>query len=118
MGLSRKTALGRRKRRRRSPWQHALAPSAKVAAPAAVAKRVLGSSRRPSGWKLIGLAGIAGVAATGVVVARQRRARTDLPPDELRERLHERLAAVGGEGDTPAATEPAAAEPGSGEPRP
>jgi hypothetical protein len=50
--------------------------------------------QRPS-WKLIGLAGVAGVAATGVVVARNRRAHRELPPDELRERLHRRLAEVG-----------------------
>jgi hypothetical protein len=45
-------------------------------------------------WKLIGLAGIAGVAATGVVVARRRRQHQDLDPDELRSRLHQRLAEV------------------------
>ena len=51
-------------------------------------------------WKLIGVAGLAGVAATGVVVARKRRAHHDYDPDELRERLHRRLAetAAGGEG--------------------
>jgi hypothetical protein len=43
-------------------------------------------------WKLLGLAGVAGVAATGVVVARRRRAQPELDPDELRERLHRRLA--------------------------
>ena len=46
---------------------------------------------RPS-WKLLGLAGLAGVAATGVVVARRRRAQREYDPDELRERLHRRLA--------------------------
>jgi hypothetical protein len=45
-------------------------------------------------WKLIGLAGLAGVAATGVVVARKRRAHRAYDPDELRERLHQRLAEV------------------------
>jgi hypothetical protein len=45
-------------------------------------------------WKLVGLAGVAGVAATGVVVARKRRAHVDLDPEELRERLHRRLAEV------------------------
>jgi hypothetical protein len=45
-------------------------------------------------WKLLGLAGLAGVAATGVVVARRRRATADVSPDELRERLHQRLAEV------------------------
>jgi hypothetical protein len=42
-------------------------------------------------WKLIGLAGVAGVAATGVVIARKRRAHTAYEPDELRARLHQRL---------------------------
>jgi hypothetical protein len=48
----------------------------------------------PNRWKLLGLAGLAGVAATGVVVARRRRATADVSADELRDRLHERLAAV------------------------
>jgi hypothetical protein len=52
---------------------------------------------RPS-WKLIGLAGLAGVAATGVVVARKRRAQRHYDPDELRERLHRRLAEATGDG--------------------
>ena len=45
-------------------------------------------------WKLIGLAGVAGVAATGAVVARRRRATRQYEPDELRARLHERLKQV------------------------
>jgi hypothetical protein len=45
-------------------------------------------------WKLLGLAGVAGVAATGVVVARRRRAQRAYDPRELRERLHQRLAEV------------------------
>jgi hypothetical protein len=45
-------------------------------------------------WKLLGVAGFAGVAATGVIVARKRRAHVDLEPDELRERLRARLAEV------------------------
>jgi hypothetical protein len=53
-------------------------------------------------WKLIGVAGVAGVAATGAVVARNRRPESDLEPDELRDRLHGRLAD--------------AADSGSGEP--
>jgi hypothetical protein len=61
-------------------------------------------------WKVVGLAGLAGVAATGVVVARKRRAQHDYEPDELRQRLHERLA------DVPAAASPAAPPepPGAG----
>jgi hypothetical protein len=51
-------------------------------------------------WKLIGVAGLAGVAATGAVIARKRRAHRDYDPDELRERLHQRLAEVA-EGDEP-----------------
>lgn len=42
-------------------------------------------------WKLLGLAGLAGVAATGVVIARDQRQRAQLTPEEVRERLHERL---------------------------
>jgi hypothetical protein len=45
-------------------------------------------------WKLIGLAGLAGVAATGIVVARRRRVQRDYDPDELRARLRRRLAEV------------------------
>jgi hypothetical protein len=41
-------------------------------------------------WKWLGLAGIAGVAATGVVVARQERQRRAYTPDEVRARLLER----------------------------
>jgi hypothetical protein len=46
-------------------------------------------------WKLIGVAGLAGVAATGVVVTRRRRAQHHYEPDELRARLHQRLAEAG-----------------------
>ncbi|MGH9116674.1 MAG: hypothetical protein ACRD0A_01975 [Acidimicrobiales bacterium] len=45
-------------------------------------------------WKVIGLAGLIGVAATGVVVARRRRRHREYEPDELPERLHQRLAEV------------------------
>ena len=43
-------------------------------------------------WKLLGLAGVAGVAATGVVVVRDQRKRAALTPEEIRDRLHARLA--------------------------
>jgi hypothetical protein len=43
-------------------------------------------------WKVVGLAGLAGVAATGVVVARAERRRRAYTPDEVRDRLHRRLA--------------------------
>jgi hypothetical protein len=44
--------------------------------------------------KILGLAGFAGVAATGVVIARAERARRAYTPDEIREQLHARLAAA------------------------
>jgi hypothetical protein len=56
---------------------------------------------RPRTLKLLGLAGIAGVAATGVVVARRRRDQHDYDPDELRARLHDRLVQVPREGGGP-----------------
>ena len=43
-------------------------------------------------WKIVGLAGLAGVAATGVVVARAERKRRAYSPDEVRSRLHQRVA--------------------------
>ena len=43
-------------------------------------------------WKWIGLAGAAGVVAGGVLVARDRRRREAYTPDEIRARLHQRLA--------------------------
>jgi hypothetical protein len=43
-------------------------------------------------WKVVGLAGVVGVAATGVAVARAERQRRTYTPDEVRARLHERLA--------------------------
>jgi hypothetical protein len=42
-------------------------------------------------WKWLGLAGVAGVAATGAVIARDQRERTQMTPDDVRARLHERL---------------------------
>jgi hypothetical protein len=43
-------------------------------------------------WKWLGLAGVAGVAATGVVIARDERQRRSYSPDEVRSRLHDRVA--------------------------
>ena len=43
-------------------------------------------------WKWIGLAGAAGVVAGGVLVARDQRRRKAYTPDEIRARLHQRLA--------------------------
>jgi hypothetical protein len=42
-------------------------------------------------WKLVGMAGVVGVAATGVVVARSERERRAYTPEEIRARLHARL---------------------------
>jgi hypothetical protein len=42
-------------------------------------------------WKWLGLAGLAGVAATGVVIARDQRQRAQMTPDDVRARLHHRL---------------------------
>jgi hypothetical protein len=42
--------------------------------------------------KVLGLAGFAGVAATGVVIARAERRRRAYTSQEIRERLHARLA--------------------------
>jgi hypothetical protein len=42
--------------------------------------------------KVLGLATFAGVAATGVVIVRDQRRRRAYTPDEIRERLHSRLA--------------------------
>ena len=58
-------------------------------------------------WKVAGLAGIAGIAATGVVVARAERKRRAYTPDEIRGRLHSRLA----QSAEPPADPPAGATP-------
>jgi hypothetical protein len=51
-------------------------------------------------WKIVGLAGVASVAAgTGVVVARKRRDHTEYDPDELRDKLHSRVAEAAAEGE-------------------
>ena len=76
--------------------------SSSVSAASGIARTLRGRDRR---WKLIGLAGLAGVAATGVVVARKRREHVEYDADELRDRLHHRLAEVpaNGNGAGPAA---------------
>jgi hypothetical protein len=55
-------------------------------------------------YKVLGLAAFAGVAATGAVIIRDQRRRSAYTPDEIRERLHARLA------ETPATRQP---RPGS-----
>ena len=42
-------------------------------------------------WKLVGLAGLVGVVATGALVARRERERRAYTPDEVRDRLRQRL---------------------------
>jgi hypothetical protein len=50
-----------------------------------------GLLRRARWGKLLGVAGIVGVAATGVLVARDQRQRAAYAPEEVRARLHARL---------------------------
>ena len=57
-------------------------------------------------WKLLGLAGLAGVAATGVVVARNERQRRAYTPDDVRARLHDRHAALAEQPEPVAPTVP------------
>lgn len=47
-------------------------------------------------WRLLGVAGLIGVAATGVVVARDERRRRAYTPDEVRNRLKARHVEAGG----------------------
>ena len=64
-------------------------------------------------WKVLGMAGMAGVAATGVVLARGERRRRAYTPDEVRSRLHERFAEVAADSaaDTAAAVAASTAKP-------
>jgi hypothetical protein len=52
-------------------------------------------------WKWVGLAGVAGVTATGVAVARAQRQRNAYTPDQVRARLRDRASLAGV--DNPAA---------------
>ncbi|WP_169729472.1 hypothetical protein [Thermoactinospora rubra] len=49
-------------------------------------------------WKILGLAGVAGVAATGVAIARAERRRRAYTPEEVRVRLRERVERAQAEG--------------------
>ena len=51
-------------------------------------------------WKVLGVAAFVGVAATGVVIARQERKRRAYTPDEIKARLRERYSEI--EATTPA----------------
>jgi len=57
------------------------------------------------------LAGLAGVAATGAVIARDERRRRAYTPGEVRERLHARLAESAA-GDQAAGDQAAGGSPG------
>lgn len=43
-------------------------------------------------WKVLGIASVAGVVATGALVARDERARRAYSPDEVRHRLRQRAS--------------------------
>jgi hypothetical protein len=57
-------------------------------------RRFVPSLGRTALWKLLGLASLAGVAATGVVAVRAERRRHAYTPEQVRARLHERAAAA------------------------
>jgi hypothetical protein len=48
-------------------------------------------------WKWLGVAGLVGVAASGVVIARAERRRRAYTPQEIRARLHARYAEATGD---------------------
>jgi hypothetical protein len=52
-------------------------------------------------WKVVGLAGVVGVAASGAVVARRERQRRSFTPDQVRDRLHARYAEIAGDPPQP-----------------
>ena len=58
------------------------------------------------GWKVLGLAAFAGVAATGVVITRDQRRRRAYTATEIREQLHARLAETPGPRDAPRNSRP------------
>ena len=65
-------------------------------------------------WKMLGLAGLAGVAATGVVIARAERRRRAYTPDEVRDRLHARHAEASEARPPAPGAVPESRAPGSG----
>jgi hypothetical protein len=56
--------------------------------------------------KMLGLAAFAGVAATGVVIIRDQRRRSAYTPDDVRDRLHARLAETPAPRQTPPDSRP------------
>ena len=65
-------------------------------------------------WKALGLAGLAGVATTGAIIARNQRQRAQLTPDQIRERLHQRVEAAQTDPAQAGPTEADPAQPGPG----
>ncbi len=51
-------------------------------------------------WKIVGLASVVGVVATGALVAKGERERRAYTPDEVRDRLQDRLRTAEGREDT------------------
>ncbi|MCK9894112.1 hypothetical protein [Frankia sp. AgB32] len=71
--------------------------------------------KRARWGKLRGVAGLAGVAATGVLVARDQRQRGAYSPEEVRARRRERHAAAAElPSPPPAEADPVTAGPGAG----
>jgi hypothetical protein len=52
-------------------------------------------------YKVLGVAAFTGVAATGAVIIRDQRQRNAYTPDEIRTRLHARLAETAGTTEPP-----------------
>ncbi|NYD43163.1 hypothetical protein [Nocardioides panaciterrulae] len=50
-------------------------------------------------WRVLGVAGLAGVAATGAIIARDQRRRAQLTPEQVRARLLERAEQARGNQD-------------------
>jgi hypothetical protein len=61
----------------------------------------VGGMRATTWWKLLGMAGMAGVVATGAVVARAERQRMSYTPEQVRDRLHQRHQELEQETPTP-----------------
>ena len=55
---------------------------------------------------MLGLAAFTGVAATGAVIIRDQRRRRAYTPDEVRDRLHARLAETPGTRQPPRDSQP------------
>ncbi|MDJ0391759.1 hypothetical protein QMK17_00250 [Rhodococcus sp. G-MC3] len=56
-------------------------------------------------WKILGMAGVVGVAATGALVVKSERTRRAYAPDEVRDQLHNRYARAGATPQVDAAPE-------------